>query len=95
MAVDGSGNLYIGQPNNNGDVGQTNNGAVNELNLAAPPSLSFANTNVGSQSSDSPETVHAKEHWQRLVDLPGPGTGENPSVSANFTLDGSTTCPEV
>jgi len=28
--------------------------AVKELDLATPPTLSFANTNVGSQSSDSP-----------------------------------------
>ena len=70
--------------------------AVKELNLATPPSLSFATTNVGSQSSDSPQTVTLRNigNVPSHDPFPVPGTGENPSVSANFTLDASTTCPK-
>ena len=48
IAVDGYGNLYV-----------SNDGykAVDKLNVSTPPSLSFANTNVGSVSTDSPQTV--------------------------------------
>ncbi len=48
IAVDGYGNLYA-----------ANEGyeAVDKLSVSTPPSLSFASTNVGSVSSDSPKTV--------------------------------------
>ena len=48
IAVDGYGSLYV-----------SNDGyeAVDKLNVSTPPSLSFANTNVGSVSTDSPQTV--------------------------------------
>ena len=84
MAIDGAGNLYTETAS-----------AVVELNLATPPSLSFASTNVGSQSSDSPKTVALSNIGNTQLIFPVPGSGENPSVSANFTLDPSTTCPEI
>src|SRR5208282_1805929 len=48
IAVDGYGNLYA--PNLASE-------AVDKLSVSTPPSLSFASTNVGSVSSDSPKTV--------------------------------------
>ena len=48
LAVDGYGNLYVVDGGDN---------AVDELSRSTPPSLSFASTNVGSVSSDSPKTV--------------------------------------
>ncbi|HEX3985811.1 MAG TPA: hypothetical protein VHX13_04295 [Acidobacteriaceae bacterium] len=48
VAVDGAGNVF---------VGDSNNGLVEELNLANPPSLSFAATPAGQTSYDSPRTV--------------------------------------
>ncbi|MGA7521234.1 MAG: choice-of-anchor D domain-containing protein, partial [Acidobacteriaceae bacterium] len=86
LMLDGSGNLYVA------DFG---NDTVDELPLATPPSLSFASTNVGSQSSDSPQSVTLRNIGNASLTFPVPGTGENPSISANFTLDGSTTCPQV
>jgi CSLREA domain-containing protein/uncharacterized repeat protein (TIGR02543 family) len=86
VAVDGVGNVY---------VADTFNNAVKELDLSSPPSLSFANTNVGSQSSDSPQTVTLRNIGNASLTFPVPGTGQDPSTSANFTLDSSTTCPEV
>ena len=66
---------------------------MKELILASQPTLSFVNTNVGSQSS--PEGLVLKNIGNAPLTFPVPGTGENPSVAANFILDSSTTCPEV
>ena len=86
VAVDGSGNLY---------VSDYLNFAVKELPLATPPSLSFVATNVGSQSTDSPKAVALRNIGNAPLTFPVPATGENPSISSNFTLDVSTTCPQV
>jgi streptogramin lyase len=86
VAVDASGNVYVADYGNN---------AVKELPLAIPPSLSFAAANMGTQSSDSPKTVTLRNIGNQSLVFPVPGTGENPSVSASFTLDPATTCPEV
>ena len=86
VAVDGSGNVYVEDIYAN---------RVYEWNLATAPSLSFANTTVGSQSTDSPQTVTLRNIGNAPLIFPVPGAGENPSVSADFTLDASTTCPEV
>ena len=74
---------------------QRSNGTVQRQNLAVPPSLSFATTQTGSQSSDSPQTVTLRNIGNAPLTFPVPATGVNPSVSANFTLDASTTCPQV
>jgi streptogramin lyase len=87
VALDGSGNVYVPVYNVAG--------AVYELDFASSPSLSFAATSVGSQSSDSPRTATLENIGNAPLSFPDPLTGENPSVSANFTLDASTTCPEV
>ena len=50
IAVDGYGSLYVSS-----DAYER----VVELNVSTPPSLSFANTSVGSVSTDSPQTVTA------------------------------------
>jgi sugar lactone lactonase YvrE len=86
VALDGNGNLYIADRGNS---------LVKTLSLTTPPSLSFATTNMGSESSDSPKMVALRNIGNAGLTFPVPGTGENPSVSASFTLDGSTTCPEV
>ncbi|HEY1808441.1 MAG TPA: hypothetical protein VGG42_07745 [Acidobacteriaceae bacterium] len=85
VALDASGNAYTA-----GFISQ-----VEEINLSSPPSLSFATTSGGSQSSDSPQAVTVGNIGNAALTFPVPGTGTNPSVSANFTLDGSTTCPQV
>jgi sugar lactone lactonase YvrE len=50
LAVDGSGNVYVS------DTGDTP-GTVLEFNRATSPSLTFATTDVGETSTDSPQTV--------------------------------------
>jgi hypothetical protein len=85
-ALDGSGNVYIAEPGAN---------AVEELNFASPASLSFASTFVGTESSDSPQTVTLKNIGNTALSFPAPTAGTNPSISASFTLDSTTTCPQI
>ncbi len=80
VMLDSAGNVY---------VADTQNNAVVELSLATPTSLSFAATNVGSQSSDSPQTVTLRNVGNVELTF----SGENPIVSANFS--GGSTCPAV
>ena len=84
VGVDGSGNVYVEDAYAN---------RIYALNLATVPSLTLANTNVGSQSV--PQRVLLRNIGNAPLVFPPPGSGENPSVSASFTLDPLTTCPEV
>lgn len=88
VAVDGAGDVYVA------DYG---NGKIVEIALGTAPSLSFAATDIGSTSSDSPLTVMLANIGNATLDFPAPGSGYNPSVGANFTLDTSsgTDCPQV
>jgi hypothetical protein len=86
VAVDGSGNVY---------VADTYNNAVKELNVAYPPDLSFASTSVGKESSDSPQTVTLKNIGNAALSLPVPTSGTNPEIAGYFTLDSTTTCPQI
>jgi large repetitive protein len=83
VAVDGVGNVYVA------DFG---NSAVKEIPLATPPSLSFASTNVGSTSSDSPQTLLVQNIGNAALTFL-PSTGTDPSISTNFVLGGSSSCP--
>jgi streptogramin lyase len=86
VALDGAGNVYVA------DLAEN---AVYELNFATPPTLSFANAPVGSESSDSPKAVTLMNIGNAPLTFQVPASGENPSLSPDFTLDASTTCPEV
>jgi streptogramin lyase len=86
VAVDGVGNLYIADSGNN---------AVKEINRATPPSLSFAETNVGTESSNSPQTVTLANIGNAALTFPVLSSGNNPSISTGFQLDSSTTCPQL
>jgi hypothetical protein len=85
LAVDGSGNLY---------VADSYNSAVKEMVFSTPPSPSFAQTNLGSTSADSPRSVTVWNNGNQPLSFPVPTTAGayNPSVSANFTYDNSSTC---
>ena len=86
LALDAGGNIYIADATNK---------VVVKLNLATAPSLTFASTAVGSTSSDSPQTVTLENQGTAALVFPIPGTGNNPSISANFSLNstGGTACP--
>ena len=86
VAVDGAGNLYIADYNNN---------RIRKVDLADPPSLTFASTAVGATSSDSPQTVLVANSGNAPLSFPAPTSGQNPNIGADFTIENSATCPLV
>ena len=73
----------------------TLNSRVEKLNYADPPSLSFATTSVGSESSDSPRSVTVLNNGNAALTFPIPGSGDNPSIADGFSLGSATTCPQL
>jgi len=86
LAVDASGNVYVTDPGNF---------RVAKLDYADTTSLTFASTEVGSTSTDSPQTVTIENNGNATLTFPIPSTGNNPSIAANFTLNdnGASACP--
>ncbi|MBB5319376.1 choice-of-anchor D domain-containing protein [Tunturibacter empetritectus] len=79
VALDGQGNLYIASAT----------GLVEKIDLADPPSLSFASTAVGATSSDSPQAVTVSNIGTAPLTFPVSATGNNPSISSGFVLGSS------
>ncbi len=71
VAVDGAGDVFIANKVN---------GQVLEVNRSTPPTLSFAATNVGSTSSDSPQSVQIENIGNATLSAIPPGL----TVGANF-----------
>ena len=73
------------------------NNRVVKLDFADSPSLTFANTVIGSTSTDSPQTITVVNAGNAALTLPIPSSGYNPSIAANFTLNdnGTSACPVV
>jgi hypothetical protein len=92
IAVDGSGNILFAPY-----VVKNAPAALMKLDIADPPSLAFASTQISSTSSDSPQTVTVENIGNATLSFPIPSTGNNPSIAANFTLNssGTTACPLV
>jgi hypothetical protein len=90
VAVDGSGNVYAVYI-----VNSSSNTQILKLDLADPPSLSFATATVGSTSSGSPQSVTLWNNGNTALNFPVPSSGANPSISTNFALDSTTTCPQL
>ncbi|MEZ2346445.1 Ig-like domain repeat protein [Terriglobus sp. RCC_193] len=89
VAVDGNGNVYF----SNYDTQR-----IVKIDIADPPSLSFATAPVGTTSSDSPKTVTLINNGNADLSFPSPSpSGNNPSISTNFILSSSsgTACPLV
>src|SRR5579863_699465 len=88
VAVDGTENVYVG----NWGLGW---GQVVKLDLADPPTLAFAATSVGSISADSPQTIAVQNFGNAPLTFAVPSTGNDPSITSNFTLNssGASACP--
>ena len=88
VALDANGNLYFTE---------YASGAVQKIDRVDAPSLSFAGTVVGQTSSDSPRTVTLSNDGNAALTFPIPASGDDPSISTNFTLNSSATdaCPLV
>jgi sugar lactone lactonase YvrE len=86
VAVDSSGNVY---------VVDWNNSRVLKVDYADAPTLSFATTNIGSTSSDSPQKVTVENIGNAPLTFPPLSSGNNPSIASGFTLGNTGTCPIV
>lgn len=86
LSLDGAGNLY---------VADTSNNRVEKLDFADPPNLTFAATQVGATSSDSPRTITIANAGNAVLNLPIPSSGNNPGITTDFTLNssGASDCP--
>jgi sugar lactone lactonase YvrE len=82
VATDGAGNVVVG-----GSL----SGNVLRLDRADAPALSFATTNVGSTSSDSPQTVTVQNIGNTTFVFTVPGSGTNPSYPVNFPVNSADT----
>ena len=81
LAVDGAGNLYFADTSNNRIV---------ELAQSAQP-MSFATTNVGSTSTDSPQTVSLLNIGNQPLGITALDTTTAGQTTTSFNLSGSTT----
>ena len=84
VAVDGVGNVYFTDSANN---------AIKKISLQTPPSLTFPSTNENVTSAA--QTVLVQNIGNAALIFPIPTSGGNPSVSTNFGLGSSTTCPTL
>jgi GH18 family chitinase/sugar lactone lactonase YvrE len=66
---------------------------ITELNRHTPPSLSFANTYVGSISADSPALVSVQNIGNETLTVSAPASGTNAALSSGFTFAANNTCP--
>ncbi|HEY4354456.1 MAG TPA: MBG domain-containing protein [Acidobacteriaceae bacterium] len=84
--LDGSGNVYV-----------ANGASVIKIDRGDAPTVAFLTSSVGTTSSDSPEAVTVENDGNALLSFPVPGTGSNPTLtnSTDFSIDGSTTCPQL
>ncbi len=86
VAVDGSGNVFVAAL-----------GTWVKLDLADAPSLGFSTpTIIGTtDTADGPHTVTVQNIGNAPLSFPVPTTGQNPSISTNFTLNssGESACP--
>jgi Chitobiase/beta-hexosaminidase C-terminal domain len=81
VAVDGRGTVYAGQ--------------LMKLDRSDPPSLNFAQTPTGQTSADSPQTISIENTGNANLAFSPPPIGTNPSISTNFTIGSSSTCPNL
>lgn len=86
VAVNGAGNAF---------VADFANSRIEQLDFADPPSLSFPSVAVG--STGTAQTVAVENVGNGALSFPIPSSGNNPSITANFTLlsGGSSDCPLV
>ena len=83
VTLDGSGNLYI------------SGYKFFKEDISDPPSISFETTANGSTSTDSPKGIAIANVGNASLVFSVPSSGNNPSISSNFTVDKSTTCPQL
>jgi len=84
VAPDGTGNIFIADASDN---------VILQEDLTDPPYLTFASTVVGVASPDSPQKFTMTNSGNAPLIFPIASVGTNPSISSDFTLSASSTCP--
>ncbi|MGC9158604.1 MAG: hypothetical protein ACP5FH_06395, partial [Terracidiphilus sp.] len=82
VAVDGAGDVYIGDKGNS---------RVVDLSQAQAVPLTFASTNVGSTSSDSPQDVTVQNIGNQPLNITALSTVTTGQTNSSFNLNGSGT----
>ena len=91
VAVDGTGNIYLPDLDSLISVQDANSNQVVVINKSQPPSLSFAQTTVGSISSDSPQTFSIQNIGNEVLSSQGPtGVSVTGPNFVPYTLIGPT-----
>jgi streptogramin lyase len=83
LAMDNAGNFYVTDDDALGNIYQ--------VNLSAGTNLNFKPTALGAISTDSPQTVFLANTGNEPLAIFAPGSGQNPSVSPDFLLNGAGT----
>jgi len=78
VVLDSAGSIYVADFSNN---------VIREVNVNNSPPLTFAPTEIGSISSDSPQTVKIGNIGNQPLIFSSTGTGDNPSYPLNFPLN--------
>jgi sugar lactone lactonase YvrE len=84
VAIDSAGNLYVADPSSPVV-------AVREVNTSTS-ALNFGNTSAGSTNT---QTATVTNIGNASLTFAIPASGQNPSISAGFTLDSSSSCPQL
>ena len=90
VSIDRNGNAFI--TNVYGGFSQ-----ITEVGSALPPVIQFANTPIGSTSTDSPQSLTLLNVGNEPLTFPIPSSGENPSISDGFSLNDNApgACPQI
>jgi len=83
VGQDGYGRLFVS------DLTTT----VKEIDRRTPPTLTFADTALGSTSAS--QTITLQNAGNTTLSFPIPGSGTNPTTDADFTVSNSSTCPQL
>lgn len=86
LLVDDAGNVFVA------DAGYSQ---VVKLNYSSVPTLTFTPTLIGSTSTDSPQAVTYTNVGNAPLIFNVPATGSNPTITADFTLNTSSSCPRL
>ena len=84
LAIDPSGNFFLQNCGSSSCF-------IDEIDVADPPTFSFATTAIGSTSSDSPQTVTIVNNGNAPLTFSAPGS--TTPITAGFTLSPGSTCP--